>query len=163
MDSTIFDIAADNKQEMSEFVGRKKIRKTIQRIEIIKEKYAGVNMFLPPWATDAYFQSLHKQETKNFHVQENIPEDDTEDDTEDNNGDDSEEPLPWKLFMFNIDTFKIPMQETEKDTADHEELEDNTEPSMSQSSPVTNAHVELVPKPKKHGLRRRLLKFLGMK
>ncbi|XP_048769362.2 uncharacterized protein LOC125675635 [Ostrea edulis] len=206
MDSPIFDIAGDNKQEMREFVGRKKILKTIERIEIIKEKHAGVNMFLPPWATDAYFESLHKQETKehfgreagenrldtekdspqrhiasqtdkddeqihvatelainkgtkNFHVQENRPEDDSEDDNEDDTEDDNEEPLPWKLFLFNINTLKIPIQDRERYTT--EELEDVTEPSLPGSSLVNNA--KPVPKPKKRGLGRRLLKFLGVK
>lgn len=59
-----YDPTSDDQVKMREHVRHKKIAKTIENLKKINTQNADVHDFLPSWATNEYFESLHGRKTK---------------------------------------------------------------------------------------------------
>ncbi|XP_052712672.1 uncharacterized protein LOC128186808 [Crassostrea angulata] len=70
-----FDPTSDDQVKMREHVRHKKMAKTIENLKKINTQNADVHDFLPSWATNEYFESLHgKKESEEAKTKVNIEE-----------------------------------------------------------------------------------------
>uniref|UniRef100_A0A8W8K2Q4 Uncharacterized protein n=2 Tax=Magallana gigas TaxID=29159 RepID=A0A8W8K2Q4_MAGGI len=70
-----YDPTSDDQVKMREHVRHKKIAKTIENLKKINTQNADVHDFLPSWATNEYFESLHGQKaSKETKTKVNIEE-----------------------------------------------------------------------------------------
>ncbi|XP_065944614.1 uncharacterized protein [Magallana gigas] len=68
-----FDPTSDDQVKMRKNVRHKKVAKTIKNLKKINAENVGVYDFLPSWATNAYFDSLHgKKASEEVYVKEII-------------------------------------------------------------------------------------------
>ncbi|XP_065944616.1 uncharacterized protein [Magallana gigas] len=65
-----FDPTSDDQVKMRKNVRHKKVAKTIKNLKKINAENVGVYDFLPSWATNAYFDSLHGKKAS-----EEVPQD----------------------------------------------------------------------------------------